>query len=291
MRILGKKIGSLLLTAALAAAVCAVPVSAKTVAVDMMGKGWSEESTMTPSKTADGWQLRSSPTMDGGNAVTYFDLKYHKGQMIAYDFTAEGDEVTINIGFIRDLEESVYPNGEREFIFTKHLAKSLGIEGTGEMEATIPGGTYKGVLDPGDFFYEGFDKFQHVAFYLGGESLTVREFAFVEGVKPGAETYPKPKPTQTEGTTAAPPVVTPDPDTPNQPDEPNTPNQPDSSTKAESQAGESQANSASSKPSEDASQAGLPIVAVVLITVAATLAAAGIVIAAVVLIKKKKKTP
>lgn len=203
-----RKLGSAVLSIVLAGVMCAWPASAKTVVKDMLPKEeWSSESSMIPVKIEGGWKLKTSPTMDGGNAVSYFDMTYHKGQMIAYDFTVVGDSdanITINIGFVRDLEESVYPNGNREFIFTQHLAKALGIEATGEKNETIPGGTYKGVLDPGDFFFEGFDKFQHVAFYVGGEEAIIREFAFVSGVEPGAETYPTSEPE----TTAPPPPET-----------------------------------------------------------------------------------
>lgn len=190
----------MVIAAAVAGVMAIMPVSAKTVVGNMLPEEeWSSESTMTPVKVADGWKLKSSPTQDGGNAVNYFNMTYHPGQMIAYDFTAEGDEITINIGFIRDLEEDVYPNGNREFLFTKYL-RNPWHRGTGEMGATLPGGTYKGVLDPGDFFYDGFDKFQHIAVYLGGDSVTIREFAFVEGAQAGAETYP----TKQEETTAPP---------------------------------------------------------------------------------------
>ena len=185
----------------LAGAMCALPASAKTVVRDMLPQEeWSSESTMIPVQIEGGWKLKTSPTMDGGNAVSYFDMTYHKGQMIAYDFTIVGGEeanVTINIGFVRGLEESEYPNGNREFLFTQHLAEALGIEASGENNETLPGGTYKGVLDPGDFFFEGFDKFQHVAFYVGGEEAIIREFAFVSGVEAGAETYPTKEPTTT----------------------------------------------------------------------------------------------
>ena len=203
-----RKLVSTLLVAALAAATCILPASAKTVVRDMLPKEeWSSESTMIPVKVEGGWKLKTSPTMDGGNAVSYFDMTYHKGQMIAYDFTVVGDtdaNITINIGFIRDLEESAYPNGNREFIFSQHLAKALGIEATGEKNETLPGGTYKGVLDPGDFFFEGFDKFQHVAFYVGGEEVIIREFAFVSDAEPGAETYPTAKPDPTTAPAAQP---------------------------------------------------------------------------------------
>lgn len=193
-----------LLAAAVAGIWGVLPAGAKTVVGNMLpepDKEWSSESTMTPVKVEDGWKLKSSATQAGGNAVNYFDNTYHKGQMIAYDFTVDGDEVTINIGFIRGLEENEYPNGQQEFLFSKYLAEALGIEATGDAKATIPGGTYKGVLDPGDFFYEGFDKFQHIAVYLGGESMTIREFAFVEGAEAGVETYPTKKET-TAPTTA-----------------------------------------------------------------------------------------
>ena len=203
-----RKLVSTLLAAVLAAATCILPASAKTVVRDMLPKEeWSSESTMIPVKVEGGWKLKTSPTMDGGNAVSYFDMTYHKGQMIAYDFTVVGDtdaNITINIGFIRDLEESAYPNGNREFIFSQHLAKALGIEATGEKNETLPSGTYKGVLDPGDFFFEGFDKFQHVAVYVGGEEVIIREFAFVSDAEPGAETYPTEKPDPTTAPTAQP---------------------------------------------------------------------------------------
>ena len=182
--------------ALLAGTIC---VSAKTVVKDMLPeKEWSSEGTLNPIKTEDGWKLKSSPTMDGGSAVTYFDMTYHKGQMIAYDFTVSGGDdanITIYIGFVRELDAGVYPNGKEGYHFTRYLAESIGIEPTGpdgEEKATIPGGTYKGVLDPGDFFYDGFDKFQHVAFYVGGEEAVIREFAFVDGASAGAEVYPKP---------------------------------------------------------------------------------------------------
>ena len=99
-----------LLAAAVAGAWGVLPAAAKTVVGDMLpapDKEWSAESTMTPVKVEDGWKLKSLATQAGGNAVNYFKNTYHKGQMIAYDFTVDGDEVTTNIGFIRGLEENV----------------------------------------------------------------------------------------------------------------------------------------------------------------------------------------
>ena len=264
-----------LLAAAVTGAWGALPASAKTVVGDILpgpDKEWSIESTMTPVKVEDGWKLKSSATQAGGNAVNYFDHTYHKGQMIAYDFTVDGDEVTINIGFIRGLEENEYPNGQQEFLFSKYLAEALGIEATGEANATIPGGTYKGVLDPGDFFYEGFNRFQHIAVYLGGESITIREFAFVEGAEAGAETYPTKK--DTTAPTTAPTKA------------------PESSQAGSSESGGtgSGVNSAQGSPSVAAPKddAGLSTGVIVAIAAGAVVAVAAVVAIVVIATKKKK---
>lgn len=275
-----RKLACMVLAAVVAGAMAIMPVSAKTVVGNMLPEEeWSSESTMTPVKVADGWKLKSSPTQDGGNAVNYFNMTYHPGQMIAYDFTAEGDEITINIGFIRDLEEDVYPNGNREFLFTKYLAESIGIEGTGEMGATLPGGTYKGVLDPGDFFYDGFDKFQHIAVYLGGDSVTIREFAFVEGAQAGAETYP----TKQEETTA-PPAPT-DPTSPADPEEPDS----TSSTPAGTTMEAGRPTDSGREDSSDAAHTeGWPVGYTVALAAAGVVVVAGAIVLTVVLVRKKK---
>lgn len=264
-----------LLAAAVAGTWGVLPAGAKTVVGNMLpepDKEWSSESTMTPVKVEDGWKLKSSATQAGGNAVNYFNNTYHKGQMIAYDFTVDGDEVTINIGFIRGLEENEYPNGQQEFLFSKYLAEALGIEATGDAKATIPGGTYKGILDPGDFFYEGFDKFQHIAVYLGGESMTIREFAFVEGVEAGAETYPTKKET-TAPTTA--PTTSPESSQADAPE----------SSGTLSGVNSVQDSSSTTTPKDSA---GLSAGAIVAIAAGAVVAVA-VVIAILVIAMKKKK--
>ena len=265
-----------LLAAAVAGAWGVLPAAAKTVVGDMLpapDKEWSAESTMTPVKVEDGWKLKSLATQAGGNAVNYFKNTYHKGQMIAYDFTVDGDEVTINIGFIRGLEENEYPNGQQEFLFSKYLAEALGIEATGDAKATIPGGTYKGVLDPGDFFYEGFDKFQHIAVYLGGESMTIREFAFVEGAEAGAETYPT-----KEETTAPTTAPTKAPES----------SQAGSSESGETAPGTNSSQNPSSTGAAPKDGSGLSSGTIAAIAAGAVVAVAAVVAIVVIAVKKKK---
>lgn len=283
-----KKITGAVITFITAIMIAVIPVSAKTVVKNMLpdDKGWSSEGTLNPIKTEEGWKLKTSPTMDGGSAVAYFDATYHKGMKIAYDFTIVGDDdanVTVYIGFIRGLESSVYPNGKEGYHFTHYLAKSIGIEPTGEdgdVKATIPGGTYKGVLDLGDFFYDGFDKFQHVAFYVGGEEAIIREFAFVESVEAGAETYPKAESKPDNS-------VKPDDDKQN-----TAPAEPDNKTGESDNENKNESNKNNSS-SESESSDNVPsqyMTVIIVISAVGVLCLAAVAVMAVILIKNKKRS-
>ena len=151
--------------------------------------GWSGESTLVPEAAENGWILKAAEGTEGGNAIGYFGTTYKEGWLLAYDFTIASGNATINMSFIRGLQDSEYPGGAPDYCLSKAIAAQHGIATVGTEKTSLPAGTYKGVLDLSEVFegFDGFDKFQHIGVYMGGTTMTFRELAFVTGVEAGVD--------------------------------------------------------------------------------------------------------
>ena len=151
--------------------------------------GWSGESTLVPEAAENGWILKAAEGTEGGNAIGYFGTTYKEGWLLAYDFTIASGNATINMSFVRGLQDSEYPGGAPDYCLSKAIAAQYGIATVGAEKTSLPAGTYKGVLDLSKVFegFDGFDKFQHIGVYMGGTTMTFRELAFVTGVEAGVD--------------------------------------------------------------------------------------------------------
>ena len=151
--------------------------------------GWSGESTLVPEAAENGWILKAAEGTEGGNAIGYFGTTYKEGWLLAYDFTIASGNATINMSFVRGLQDSEYPGGAPDYCLSKAIAAQHGIATVGTEKTSLPAGTYKGVLDLSEVFegFDGFDKFQHIGVYMGGTTMTFRELAFVTGVEAGVD--------------------------------------------------------------------------------------------------------
>ena len=64
-----------------------------------------------PRRTAG--SLKAAEGTEGGNAIGYFGTTYKEGWLLAYDFTIASGNATINMSFIRGLQDSEYRAAHR----------------------------------------------------------------------------------------------------------------------------------------------------------------------------------
>lgn len=160
--------------------------AAESSAYNLLPSQWSGEGSLVPVQQADGgWLLQAASGGSGGNAIGYFNTTYQQGWKLAYDFTIDGTSAVISIKFPGGLNDSQYPQGQKEYVVSKEIAAQYGIQPVGTDANALPAGTYKGVLDVCGFFPDGFSQFQNLAVYLDGQSISFRKLQFASGLSAG----------------------------------------------------------------------------------------------------------
>ena len=82
---------------------------------------------MVPEAAENGWILKAAEGTEGGNAIGYFGTTYKEGWLLAYDFTIASGNATINMSFVRGLQDSEYPGGAPDYCLSKAIAAQHGI--------------------------------------------------------------------------------------------------------------------------------------------------------------------